>query len=67
VKCIDFNRYSAGMDTDTRTLPPGDLHWDGDQLTIGGEVLAPGRYRLANGGVLDLVAADEDDELPAPD
>lgn len=30
----------------TPTIPAGDLHWDGDTLTAGGEHLAPGVYRI---------------------
>lgn len=51
------------MDDVTSTLPAGDVHWDGETLTVGGVVAEPGRHRLGDTGmILEVVdpVPDED-------
>lgn len=46
-------------------LPAGDLVFDGRTITVGGQVLAPGRYAIGDtGGVLTVETPAEDDDLP---
>ncbi|MGX4657119.1 helix-turn-helix transcriptional regulator [Micromonospora sp. SCSIO 07396] len=46
-------------------LPPGDIHFDGEALSVGGQVLAPGRYAVGDSGaVLTVEPPAEDDDLP---
>jgi hypothetical protein len=40
----------------------GDIAWDGKTLTVGGQPLAPGRYRHAGTDAVIEVADPADDE-----
>lgn len=45
-------------------LPAGDIHFDGETLSVGGVPLTPGRYRIGDTDAhLEVhAAADEDDD-----
>ncbi|MEV6801321.1 hypothetical protein AB0M91_23685 [Micromonospora rifamycinica] len=45
-------------------LPPGDIRFDGEHLSIGGQVLAPGRYAVGDSGAVLTVEPPVDDDLP---
>jgi hypothetical protein len=53
--------YSAGMNEE-RVLPVGDIHFDGEHLSINGEIIAPGRYTIPGVAAELVVNEDEPDD-----
>ncbi|KXK63334.1 hypothetical protein AWW66_03205 [Micromonospora rosaria] len=49
--------------TEPIPLPPGDLVFDGHSISVGGQVLSPGRYAIGDtGGILRVEPGPADDE-----
>lgn len=55
------------MSDEIRDLPDGTIRWDGETLTLNGAPLGPGRYRLPDGPVVDVVDLGPDIELDPDD
>lgn len=53
----------AGMDAEqtheVRPLPEGDIHFDGERLSVKGQILEPGIYALPGGGHLNVMSPDD--------
>lgn len=51
------------MDADPnepRPLPPGNIHFDGEHLSVEGQILEPGIYAIPGGGHLEVMSPDDE-------